>query len=359
VGNQLAGNNWGQRCVTATGTVNGVSARVQVRASTYAAIPVFPVPGIIGLTSLSDGNNSTINGWEATNGTFTVNNGVTMTGCQLGPGATQSGGPSCAALSSPIVLNPVDPGTSHLTIASGQCGTPPNGEPAFQGTFCNDDYRITNGIAGIRTQPNDIVSGVSGTDWDPANRILSITHPNVTITLTGGVYNFCEFDMPNNAQITLAPGVRTEIIIDSPDDPGSGCPATCPLTDNCAGQKTGQFNFNNNDTWTNPALDPLALQIYAYGWNNGQAPFNMYNNTVTYGLVYAPQSIVTLGHGSTNDFLTGAVAGKQVAVTNNFHFTYWNAAGSLQARATGVYWRTWWSQCRVAPASADPASGCG
>jgi hypothetical protein len=362
IGNALTGNtNYAQRCITATGTTNGVTARAQIRVSTFAAVPLFPVPGITALQLLTDNQNATIGGWEATNGPLTINNGVTYTGCELGPGGSLAGkgaNGTCLALPSPLVLNPVDPGTSNLTIASGKCGAPPSGEAAFQGTWCNDNYRITNGIVDPsgHTTPFDASSGIA---YDATNRILSVSHPNATLTLTGGLYNFCEFDAPNNATVNLAVGVHTEIIIDSPDDPGSGCPAVCPAGSACAGQKSGQLNLNNNVTFVNASQDPLALQIFVYGWSNGQNTVNFANNTDFWGLLYAPQSILNMSHGSTNSTFWGAISGRVVNVANNFHFKWWSSAGDLQARATGIYWRTWWAQCRPTPATSDVASGCG
>jgi hypothetical protein len=316
------------------------------------------VPGISSLLNLPDGNGANIGGFEATNGTLTVNNGVTYTGCELGPGGTRSGqgsGPACIPMPSPFVLSPVNPGTSNQPISGGQCSPPPAGEPAFQGTFCNDNYRISNGLASPTVSPYDQSSGIT---YDAANRILSVSHPNASLTLSGGVYNFCELDFPNNATITLAPGTRTEIFVDSPDDPGSGCPATCPSGSSCAGQKSGQLNLNNNVTFTNPSGDPTALQIFVYGWNNGQNTVNFGNNTVFYGVLYAPQSILNMSHSSSNSTFYGAISGRIVNISNNFYFQWDGRAGNLQARSTGIYYRTAWAQC-TSNVPTDPGSSCG
>jgi Tfp pilus assembly protein PilX len=357
---------YSQRCITALGTTNGVTARAQVRVAAFGAIPLFPYAGITGKDKVTNGNGATIAGVEATNGTLTLNNGVTYSGCELGPGGLASGGGLHGACTPvpPIVLAPVDPGTSNQTIASGKCGTPPGGEPAFQGTWCNDDYRITNGINGTGS-PYDQSSGIT---FDAANRILSVNHPNATLTLSGGVYNFCEFDAPNNVTISLAPNTHTEIIIDAPgtglngapgDDPGSGCPYYCPVTDSCAGQRTGQLNLNNNVTFLNASKDPLALQLYIYGWSDGTNTMSFLNNTDFWGLVFAPQSTLNMSNSSNNSTFWGGISGRIVNVSNNFHFTWWSTLGSLQGRTTGTYYRTAWAQCRPSPTTGDPASGCG
>jgi type II secretory pathway pseudopilin PulG len=361
IGYALASSNYAQRCITAIGTSNGVQMRAQIRVATFSAIPLFPYAGITAINQLNNGNNASINGYEATNGVLTLNNGVAFSGCELGPGGSMTGQGAygiCTQLTSPIVLDPVDPGTSNLKLSTGACAAPPGGEAAFQGTWCNDDYRITNGIADPsgHTTPEDPSSGIS---FDPVNRILSVSHPNATLTLTGGVYNFCEFDAPNNATINIAAGVNTEIIIDSPDDPGSGCPATCPAGSSCAGQKSGNLNLNNNVTWLNASQNPLALQIFVYGYNDGSGTVNFANNTAFWGLLYAPKSTLNMSNSSTNSTFWGAISGRIVNVSNNFHFQWYQSAGGLQARATGVYYRTAWSQCTPTASSSDPASGCG
>jgi hypothetical protein len=163
-------------------------------------------------------------------------------------------------------------------------------------------------------------------------------------------------DAFNNATISLAANTRTEIFIDSPDDPGSGCSNNCPT---CPGGRTGNLNLNNNVTFLNASQDPTALQIYVYGWNNHQNTVNFLNNTVFWGLLYAPQSILNMSNSSNNSSFWGAISGYQVNVSNNFHFNWYTSAGNLQAQTLGTYYRTAWAQCTPQPATSDPGSSCG
>jgi hypothetical protein len=336
-----------QRCVTAQGVTNGVTVRTQIRIAAFSARPLFPVAGITGIKSITNGNNITINGGEASNGTITAGSNTSITGgVALGPAGAFSGpgSPPISRLPSPIVLSPVDPGTSNQ---SSLANCPARQTAGY--TTCNDNYRITNGIndPSGNTKPFDQSSGFS---YNAATRTLATTtNSGATITLGGGIYNFCELDINNNATINLATGVRTEIFIDSPDDPGSGCPSG-----------TGTFNEKNNVSWTNPLNDATALQIYIYGLNNGSNVFTMNNNNTCVCVVYAPQSTVLLSHSSKNSALTGAVSGSVVNVSNNFTFTYSGSAGTLTARTTGVYYRSAWSQCTPQPTTTgNPDSGCG
>ena len=347
VGVTLGGNaNISQRCITAVGTKNGITARSQIRVAAFAATPLFPAD-IIGLNGITNGNNASVTGIEASNKIITGgNNNTTITGgVELGPGGsyTGAGNPTKVQLTSPLVLGPVDPGTSNQTSLTNCPARATAGYPA-----CNDDYRIANYLNNPSnpTAPFDPSSGFS---FNAATRTLTSSNSHPAITLAGGLYNFCEVDILNNATITLAPGVSAEIFIDSPDDPDSGCPAG-----------SGSLNVKNNVTWINPSNNPTALQIYVYGWNNGQNVVNFKNNGNCTCVLYAPLSTINLSHNSNNSDLTGAVAGSVVNLPNNFNFTGDSRDQSLQATSTGLYYRTAWAQCKpTAPTPSVPGSGCG
>jgi Tfp pilus assembly protein PilX len=317
-----------QRCVTSIGTVNGVSARVQERVAAFTSTPLFPT-ALLGLSSVTISNNATIGTPQVpalvgTNGQLTVGGGTTMmTGYELGPGAptpsigngatTGPGGERTAA-QGPFVLAPVNPGNSATV---------------------NDDSRITSGL-----DPSSKVA------FNPATRVLSMGN-NSSLTLGGGTYNFCNFTATNNANITIGATVKTQIYIDSPDDPNSGCAAG-----------TGNFSLSQNDTFTNSSGDPTAAQLYVYGFNNDTNVVNFYNNTNTYISIYAPQSQVILSP-SNNTTMDGAIAAYQVTVGNAGHFTFDGEDSYLTAGTTGLYYRTAWEQCPPTPTSpTDPTSGC-
>jgi Tfp pilus assembly protein PilX len=319
-----------QRCVTAVGTSNGVTQRAQARVAAFGATPLFGANGIIGLNSVSISNNDTITGQVATNGNLTLQNNATTTSYQLGPGgslhlsngASAGTGTQNTAAQGPIVLGPVQPGNSATT---------------------NSDYRITNYLnnPGNPTAPYDTAPGVS---FNATTRVLSMGN-NASLTLGGGIYNFCSFTTMNNVTITLAAGVKTEIIIDSPDDPNSGCPAG-----------TGTLSIKNNANLINPSQDTTSLQLYAYGQNDGSNIVTLSNNSTFYGLVYAPQSTVNITNNGT---FHGSIAGNVVNLINNFNFN-WDANDEyLQATSTGLYYRTAWAACVPTPPTSDLGSGCG
>jgi hypothetical protein len=334
-----------QRCITAIGTANGVSARVQARVAAFTATPLFPEP-LIGLAGVSIGNNATIGSATApavvgTNGQgcvpgfpcgLTVGGGNTMmTGYVLGPnapapqvgnGATTGTGTTRTAAQGPFVLSPVNPGNSATV---------------------NDDSRITSGA-----DPSHNIN------WNSQYRELEIKN-NGSLTLGGGTYNFCNFQMDQNSTLTVASGTKIQMFIDSPDDPNSGCPAG-----------SGNFTMSNNGTAINnyggnyqPGTgDPTALQIYVYGLNNDTNVVTFANNSNSYVTLYAPQSNVVLSPSNNSSF-TGAIAGYTVSIGNVANFQYNGGDAGLTAGTTGLYYRTAWEQCPATPAnSSNPSSGC-
>jgi Tfp pilus assembly protein PilX len=315
-----------QRCITSAGTANGITERSQTRVAAFTAAPFFPVAGVTGLKSVSLVGNATINGAGASNVTVSANGNSTATSNVLGPAgaATTTGNASLGTttrLTGPLVLDPVQSGTSVAT---------------------NDDYRITNGLASPRVAPFDQSSG--NVTFNPSTRALAMSGSS-SLTLAGGIYNFCSFSAAGNANITLASLVSAEIIIDSPDDPGSGCPAG-----------SGTFSLAGNATWTNISQSPTALQIFVYGLNNGSNTVTFVGNAAFYGVLYAPQSTVNL---SGNGTFTGAISGANVNLNGNA-FNWSPSASTLQGNTTGAYYRTAWAQCvPTAPTANAPGSGCG
>jgi hypothetical protein len=335
-----------QRCITAVGESHGIIARSQIRVAAFAAAPVFPVPGMIGLKQITDSQNSTIQGIVASNGPIIDQNGSTVSGAELGPAGTfantnQIPPPQVAVLPSPLTAYPVDPGTSATNTSPGQnCVVTP---PATQ---TNCDYRITNGAGLTTCNPGIACDPNTKVDFNPSTRVLTMNN-NATLTLTGGIYNFCEFDAPNNATITLATNVHTAVYIDSPSDPNSGCPAG-----------TGNLKLSNNVTWVNLSQDPTALQLYVYG-NPSQPGVNVVNftnNTAFWGVLFAPSSTINLSNSSNNSAFWGAITGYVLNTSNNYHFNWIAKAGTIQANSQGVYYRTAWAQCTPVK-SAGP--GCG
>ena len=326
-GEPLNGIDVSQRCITALGVSNGVSARSQIRVASFTAAPLFPVAGLIGLKNVTLNGNAAVTGSSASNVSVSAVGNATSQGIVLGPGGTYShsgnaNGGTVATLSAPLVLSPVSPGNSATV---------------------NSDARIVNGInnagtSGTPVTPYDQASA-TGVSFDPTTRTLTLSG-NGSLQLGGGVYNFCELDTTGKASLSIAPGVQAEIFIDSPDDPGSGCPSG-----------TGDLNLAGNGA-VNPSGNPLALQLYVYGLNNGSGTVSVTGNGVFYGVVYAPLSQVTL---SGNGVIDGAVAGRTSTVSGN-GFNFDTRTSTLQASTNGLSYRTAWAQCSPTYSPSSPGT---
>ncbi len=330
-----------QRCITSVGTVNGVSRRTEARVASFTATPLFPVNGIFGLEEVSLSNNIEAQAPAGTNGKLKLSNNTSVESTTLGKGGEvilsnhAVSGPVTTE-SSQFVLSPVQPGRSAEMAAAGNCA-------AETGKNC--DLRIANGLKSPQVEPKDQSTGtefITENSKKEATRELKITN-NGSLTLNGGLYNFCNFIASNNVTITLGTGVRTAIFIDNHEDPNSKCP-----------KGSGKFEISNNSNFVNLSQDPTALQIFVFGGEGGTVSIS--NNATFYGTIYAPSSTVSI---SNNGGVAGAVAAKVVDLSNNTKFKSDNRVKELQATTVGLAYRTAWEECPPPIAGASsPQSGC-
>ncbi len=326
----------GQRCITAIGTANGVGARTQERVVAYDSRPVFPT-AIYGSKSVTISNNATINGTSlqpallGTNGALTIGGGGTVIdGYQVGPTATISDS-STTNNAPPTASQPARRTTPWPALSDVQFGNT---------NTVNEDARICG------------LDPCSGVTYDATTRVLRMSN-NSSLTLGGGIYNFCDFTAGNNAHITIGATVQTQIYIDSPSRILSdGITPACP--------STGTFTLSNNDTLDNPSGNALNIQLYVYGNPAlpGTSVVSLFNNSNSYVSVDAPFSTVKISP-SRNTSYTGAIAGYAVTLGNAANFTYQPSTSTLQIGALGLYYRAYWAQCPATPTiPSDPTSGC-
>jgi hypothetical protein len=321
------------RCVTSTGTANGVSRRVQTVIAAQPANPRYlPVQGVIGLDSVQLGNNTSSQANVGSNGAIAVGNNSDINQVELGPGATVSGS---FTEDNPRLLHP-----SPFTL-----------QPAPVGTTAT----VNNNAVGL--------AGYSG--YAAGTRDLNVT---THLVLPAGDYNFCRLTLgaQNSASIEPAAGAQIRIFIDAPDDvrPGSGCPTT-------AGQGWGQINGVNGVVLgrfvgSTPSGSAADTQIFVVGWDPtaGVFPGSKYgwnqivvakNNLEINGLLYAPWSDVQVGKNNADIY--GGAAAKRIYVKNNANFVFDSSLADV-GYAGGDFTRLNWIECRARPVSSDPESGC-
>jgi Tfp pilus assembly protein PilX len=345
-------------CLTAVGTSNGVAARTQIRAASFAGSPLFAYSGIVGLQGICQTNGSYfINAGEASNGpvTFggscpTASGGYTLESepgfdVTLGPtgsySASSSGTalmtPQITRLGSPIVLSPVNPGTSAST-ANNVSWLP---TAAYKGNSTGESSTNVDPTTATGIVTNDDPPYYDPVVYNATTRSLT-TSGGAQITLTGGVYNFCSFSSTSQLVINIATGAKVAIYIDSPNDPGSGCPSG-----------SGSINLNSGDTeFINPSDDPTALQLYVYQQNT--ISFSQYFNF--YGTIYAPTSTVELSGGIS---FTGGLEANDVVMASGISFAWDSRVATLSASTQGLYFRTAWTKCTASYSASAPGAGCG
>ena len=306
-----------QRCVTSSGTANGVTRRVQVRVAATAS-NLNPVNGVFGLNKVKSGNGSVINANVGSNGDINVGNSSSILRAELGPSGSLTGSP---AQSGPPIVYPTPFSLPPVAIAGTESANNNAAIPAFSG-------------------------------YTAANRNLVLTS---NIVLPGGDYNFCHLDLASGG-INAAPGEAVRIFVDAPDAvrPGSGCPS---------GGTWGLLRGQNGISLGMPSGAPADLQIYVNGWPSTSSYAATYgpnhitvaaNNLDARAFIYAPQSIVDVAKNNANIY--GAVVGYEVNVKNNLIFS-WDS--SLSFVGYGDYSRSDWRECRSAPSvPTDPESGC-
>ena len=314
------------RCLTATGTVNGVTRRIQQR---VAGTTLFSIQGILGLKSVLidsssswSGANFQVTSDTASNGPITYGQNVNAPGspyhCYTGPsGAAPTG---CPTVSVP-------------TITTASVDTLP--------------------FATTQTTNQNILIGP---DYTAANRALSIP-AGQTLSLGAGDYNVCSIAMGNGATLSATTG-RVRVFVDSPARSGSGCASGGKV----AAASTGA-HFNSAAT-TN------QLELYLYGTSApapfAQSPPSTCGNDFTFNdpttvassnvFVYAPNSNVTI---TSNAYQKWAVVGCSVnyqALSPTAHFDY-PPLSTPPTGAVSVVTATW-RECTPS-FTGDPESGCG
>jgi hypothetical protein len=306
------------RCVTATGTVNGVSKRVQARIVLFKGFPLFGAGGILCLKACTVKNTASVNGILASNGQVNLGNGSTVTGgIKLGPSAP---GPNV--------------GNSNVSVSW---------RTFEQGGWVLSPVEIGNTDT-VNDNENWDFSAGSNYTWDPTTRELDLTKG--TMTLRGGTYNFCNLHLGNNSTIVLASGATARIFIDSPER----------ATESPCAAGTGRLVMDNNIH--NPGASE-DLQVYVYGEDpSATVPAVEINNhgTLNFAL-HAPRASVIVKNAVT---LTGGINANYAEFKNDLVFAFGSTLGNLRTTTSAIlYQRTAWRECQRQPTVAnDPTSGC-
>jgi hypothetical protein len=321
------------RRIVSTGTSRGVQRRAAMSVNAATGAPIFP-PGyaVTSLNSVNFGDSVRVAGGLASNGNVTMGNTAEVCGpVTPGPGKT-------------LTLN------NSASVCGGFSTTPAEQDFQLQpvdlegSTTTNDNARITNALAGSLTQA-DACTSCNKIDWDPATRVLKLRNDS-TLTLSGDVYNFCQLELHNSAQLIVAtrpPGSPLKIFIDTPENCGTGL---------------GSAVFRNNTGMVNLNSDPTTLQLRVVGSATaatGVSFENSFDSTMIMA-VYAPNSTVTMQNNIT---LVGALAGKLVQLQNNTQLIYHERIDDIASGSSiRVYQDQDYVECGLVTTGTAPDEGC-
>jgi hypothetical protein len=310
-----------QRCVTGEGKVNGIARRVQVRDVAASSAPLFPVHGAVGLSKVTISGGAHVKSLVGTNGKLETSGGTKLEqGYTLGfPSGVFKGSPS-EAICPPCGLRSKAEGplvgalpTIHATATT------------------NEDSRITN--------KEDTTTGT--VKWVPANYELTVENKGSNITLGGSKYFFCKVLSKGGGSITVTATTKTEIFVDSFEDPGSPCPNY--------GAKAKTFESSGGSELKNSSGDPSKLLIEMYG----KVQFIVSGSGEVQASVLAPEAKLELSGGSV---VKGALLANEVTMSGG-SFSWDERDSSLKAEnVQESYERVDWEECK--PTGATPLAGC-
>ena len=330
------------RCVTATGTSNGVPANITRRVQTRlraTVVPLFPPVGVVGEDHVRINNNDiNFRTCPGDPGGIVGSNGLVSTVNEVHFDA------ACGPYRQSWSIS-VAPGAPNPTYGGGTTPNPVPTVPRSQPWALPD-------IAPWPTAADDnnesIVAG-GGVVWSAATRDLTLT---TNLTLGAGTYVFCSLYLGNGGRIILAGGAKVKIYIDSPTRPGSGCAAG---TGFLRAQNSNGINWpgGNDDA---KAAAARNLHIFAYGnmAYDDNSSLTQCGESLAWGsiilcrsgnvagVLYAPNARVFLNNGVE---WVGAIAAWRVGMNNTVTFRFPSGLDDGTGGTAGAYQAVRWTEC--------------
>lgn len=339
--------------IVSTGTVGGVTRRVNVFASSLVdedSSPggPFASAGVLSRDSIVLDSNATIHTGTATNGDLILNSNARQCG------------PASVGVGKGMTLN-----SNAGYFADAQCGTAAGtpGQKELTLPLVNQGDARTNNDNG-RLFSEDLISGTKGdvcwngkngngqTSSDCKAREL-VVNSNSAVTLGGSVYSFCKLKLDSNGALYTAPGVSVTIYFDSPEE--------CEYSSG-----VNQLELLSNTRITSASGTSVDIALLFVGSETIQTGILLNSNTTVNGpcdqnfVIYAPLSDVEF---DSNSRFCGGIAGKSVHLDSNAEV--WAASGTESFELPGVeipetaahYEPYRFVECSSAPAT-PPNAGC-
>lgn len=147
---------------------------------------------------------------------------------------------------------------------------------------------------------------------------------NTSVTLGGSVYSFCKLKMRSNSNLFIAPNTTVTIYFDSPEACGYSSGVT-------------QLEMDSKTRITSATGDPVSVAMLFVGSETLDTNVLLNSNTSVNGpcdqnfVIYAPLTDVRL---NSNARFCGAIAAKTVHMDSNAEI--WSATGSEEFNLPGV-----------------------
>jgi type II secretory pathway pseudopilin PulG len=339
--------------IVSQGTVNGVTRRVEVSASTVSteASPgpgPFASAGVLSLENMTLDSNAIIHTGVATNGELTLNSNAKQCGqASVGIGKKMKMGSNARYYSNSQCT------TSYSTYLQQALTLPAvnQGDAATN----NDNGRFFSQDLLSGKKPEACWNGKTASGQTTSScgkRELSVSS-NSAITLGGSVYSFCKLTMRSNTALYVQAGSSVTIYFDSPEACGYSSGVT-------------QLDLDSNARITSATGSAVSVALLFVGSETMETKIQLDSNTTVNGpcdqnfVIYAPRSNVDF---DSNTHFCGAVAAKTVHLDSNAEI--WSSKGSesfslpgLELPATAPHYTPYrFVECSAVEAS-PPNAGC-
>jgi Tfp pilus assembly protein PilX len=309
---QNSGQSLSQSCITSTGTVDGVSQRVQERVVGYTAVPYFP-----GLLA--------VNGFSAA-GAFTAANTVGGGPFDLGSNG-QISFTNALSLSGnleyPTVLAPNYGGQAHCTSPC---------VPVAEATALTVPSVPASAYTNAAASNNDAaISWPSGVTYTASTHIVSQSGVNnATVNIPAGTYFFCGMDLGGGTTATINTTSWPVKIYFGSTATGGGCATG-----------SGGITAGNGVSIANSSGVASNVQLYFYGTPGctTSCPSSFpANGQSYYADIYAPNSSMVVASAPTPpNVFTGDMVIGQLTANGALTFDYQVPSGAGSATTTAYY----------------------
>lgn len=310
--------------IVSLGTVDGVTRRVNVMASTVPTEEStgggpFASASVLSLETMTLDSNAVIHTGTATNGYMELSSNAKQCGqASVGIGKELKTSANAAYYSDALCKS------KYSSYLQQELTLPPvnQGDAATN----NDNGRFFTQDLVSGNKADACWNGFTAEGKSSKNcgaRELRVEN-NSALTLTGSVYSFCKLTLLSNSALYVAAGANVTIYFDSPEN----CNQSSGVT---------QLDLQSNSRITSATGKPISVAMLFVGSESRQTKINLNSNTSVNGpceqnfVIYAPRSAVDL---DSNSRFCGAIAGKTVHLDSNAEI--WSASGSSSFNLPGV-----------------------